>query len=188
MINPPATIIYVSIDSSEVVHITLIIAELNGVEVKMADVWMLLFGLLWLKFDNNVGKVVLTTCALYWLKSAGTGFRSHLEHCMHQLRYEWCYADPDLLMEVFTWPNDGTSFMCLLLPWWYLCIYHNASSILQCLHMNFPLKPGFGDPDLYFEAELQPMKMSNSNGMNKVCQRCSKELQGMHCQTFNCLM
>ena len=38
MTNPPATIIYVSIDSSEVVHSTLIIAELNGVEVKMADV------------------------------------------------------------------------------------------------------------------------------------------------------
>ena len=41
------------------------------------------------------------------------------------------------------------------------CIHCNAETVLECLHWSFPLKPGYGNPDLYLGAKLQKTSLHN---------------------------
>ena len=51
------------------------------------------------EFSKDASKTAVIVRALYDLKSAGAGFRSHLVKCMESLRYESCKADLDLWLK-----------------------------------------------------------------------------------------
>ena len=53
-------------------------------------------------------------------------------------------------------PVDGVKYYSYLLCYVddVLCIHHNVFSVLEWLHKSFPLKPRFGNPDLYLDAML----------------------------------
>jgi hypothetical protein len=83
MTKAPATITYASIVSRETVHIALLMAVLNDINVKVGDilnayitapitekVWTVLGP----EFSTDAGKSAIIVCALYGLKSAGAAF------------------------------------------------------------------------------------------------------------------
>jgi hypothetical protein len=100
----PATITYASVVSRESVHIALLLAALNYVEVKTADIenayitapcsekiWTVLGP----EFGLDAGKKAFIVRALYGLKSAGALFCNHLADCMQHIGFAPCLADPD---------------------------------------------------------------------------------------------
>ena len=42
-----------------------------------------------------------------------------------------------------------------------LCIHHDADAMLEQLHKSFPLKLGFGNPDMYLGAKLHKTRLHN---------------------------
>jgi hypothetical protein len=97
------------------VRIALTLADLNDLEVKMADienayltapitekVWTVLGP----EFGDDTGNCALIVRAFYGLKSAGAAFRNRLAECMKHLGWNHCCADRDLWMKAETIPDD----------------------------------------------------------------------------------
>ncbi len=116
MTKAPATITYASVVSCETVRITLLMAVLNDLNVKVGDilnayitapitekVWTVLRP----EFGIDAGKSAIIVCTLYGLKSAGAAFCLHLASFMRQMGYTSCKADPDLWYEAETRPADN---------------------------------------------------------------------------------
>ena len=103
------------------------------------------------EFSKDARKTAVNVRILYGLKSEEAAFRSHLDRCMESMRYESCKADPQLWLKQEIRPEDGVQYYSYLLC--YVadihCIHHNADAVLKLLHKSFPLKPGFGNPDMY---------------------------------------
>jgi hypothetical protein len=138
--DTPHAMAYASVVSRESVRIALTLADLNDLDVKMADienayltapltekVWTVLGP----EFGNDAGKHALIVRSLYGLKSAGAAFRNHLAVCMNHLGWHLCRADRDLCMKAETRPDDS------VLYWAYILIY--VDDIL-CVH-NDPVSP-----------------------------------------------
>ena len=167
-----AAIIYANIVSRKVVRIALMIATLNDLEVKLgnilnayvkAPVTENLWTTLGSEFSKDSGNTAVSVRALYGLKSAGAAFRSHLAKCMESLGYESCKADSDLWLKQEIRPEDGVQYYSYLLYYVddILCIHHNADAMLEWLHKSFPLKLGFGKPDMYLGAKLHKTRSHN---------------------------
>jgi hypothetical protein len=112
----PATITYACIVSRETVHIALLIAALNDLEVKIgnvlnayitAPVTKKVWTALGPEFGSDAGKIAVIVRALYGLKSAGAAFCAHLASFMHQMGYTSCKADPDLWYKAETRPDNN---------------------------------------------------------------------------------
>ena len=82
---------------------------------------------------------------------------------MESTGYEPCKANLDLWLEPVTRPEDGVQYYSYLLHYVddILCIHHNEDAILEGLHKSFPLKPGFGKPDIYPGAKLWKTRLHN---------------------------
>ena len=109
-----------------------------------------------LEIGKDARMTAVIVIALYGLKSAGAAFRSHLAKCMESMGYQSCKADSDLLLKPELRPEDGAKYYSYILCYVddILCIHHNADSVLKRLHRSFPLKPGFGKPDMYLGTQL----------------------------------
>jgi hypothetical protein len=158
--EPPATVTYASVVSRESVRIALVLAALNDVEVKTADIenayitapcsekiWTVLGP----EFGPDAGKKAFVVRALYGLKSAGASFRNHLADCMRHLGFTPCLADPDLWMKAAEKP-DGSAYYAYVLLYVddVMVIHHDAMSVLARLDKYFKMKPGsMGDPNMY---------------------------------------
>ncbi len=116
MTKAPAMITYTSVVSREIVHIALLMAALNDLNVKVGDaldaymtapitekVWTVLGP----EFGTDAGKSAIIVHALYGLKSAGAAFRARLTSFMRQMGYTSCKADPDLWYKAETRPADS---------------------------------------------------------------------------------
>jgi hypothetical protein len=173
------TIAYASVVSQETVCLSLTIAALNDLEVKVGDVinayitapitekvWTTLGP----EFGPKAGKTVIIVRALYGIKSAGAAFRSHLASFMRQMGYTSCKANPDLWMKVELRPDNNFKYYSYILIYVddILVIHHNATSVLAWLNKYLPLKPSsVGDPDIYILGTNQPkqnLQMMCGNG------------------------
>ena len=47
-----------------------------------------------------------------------------------------------------------------------LCIHHNVDSVLQNLYQSFPIKSGYGDPDMCLGAKFCKIRFHNEIAMN----------------------
>jgi hypothetical protein len=105
--DTPHAMTYASVVSRESVRVSLTLAALNDLDVKMADienayltapitekVWTVLGP----EFGDDAGKRALIVRALYCLKSAGAAFSNHLAECMKHLVWNPYRADRDLWM------------------------------------------------------------------------------------------
>jgi hypothetical protein len=160
----PATITYASVVSRETVHIALLMAALNDLEVKVGDVlnafittpitekvWTVLGA----EFGSDASKSAIIVRALYGLKSAGAAFCAHLASFMRQMGYTFCKADPDLWYMAETRPTDNLRYYAYILCYVddILCMYHDPMTILDRINGYMPLKPSsVGDPDIYLGA------------------------------------
>ena len=79
------------------------------------------------------------------------------------LGYESCKADLDLWLKSEIRPEDGLKCYSYMLCYVddILCIHHNGDSVLEQFHKSFPLKPGFGIPDMYLDAKLHKTRLHN---------------------------
>ncbi len=105
MPKAPAAMTYASVVSHETVCISLIIAALNGLQVKCGNVLNTyitapctenIWTALGPDFGANAGKTVNIVNALYELKSSGAAFHKHLGNFMCSLQCSPCLVDPDL--------------------------------------------------------------------------------------------
>ena len=168
----PATITYASVVSRESVRIALLLAALNDVEVKTADIENAyitapcsekIYVVLGSEFGSDAGKKAFVVRALYGLKSAGASFRNHLADCMRHMGFVPCLADPDLWM-LATEKTDGTKYWAYVLLYVddVMVIHHDAMSILARLDKYFKLKPdSIGDPSMYLGATVKKMILDN---------------------------
>jgi len=170
--EPPATVTYASVVSRESVRIALLLAALNDVQVKTADIenayitapcsekiWTVLGP----EFGPDAGKKAFVVRALYGLKSAGALFRNHLADCMRHLGFTPCLADPDLWLKAAEKP-DGSAYYAYVLLYVddVMVIHHDAMSVLARIDKYFKLKPdSIGDPTMYLGATLKKMRLEN---------------------------
>jgi hypothetical protein len=155
------------------VRISLNLAALNDLDVKMADienayltapitekVWTVLVA----EFGYEAGKRALIVRALYGLKSAGTAFRNNLAECMKHLRCNPCRANRDLWMKAETRPGDGVLYWAYILIYVddILCVHHDPGSPLAKLDEYFRMKEGsIQVPTFYLGAKLKKTVLPN---------------------------
>ncbi len=169
----PATMTYARVVSRETVHIALLMAALNDLEVKIgnvldayitAPVTEKVWTVLGPKFGNDAGKTAIIVRALYGLKSAGAVFRTHLSSFMRQMGYTSCKADPDLWFKAETRPVDNFKYYAYILCYVndILVMHHDSMTILDKINGYMPLKPSsVGDPDIYLGAKLRWTRLKN---------------------------
>ena len=115
------------------------------------------------EFSKDAEKTAVIIIALSGLKSAGAAFRSHLAKCMEPLGCQPCKTDPDLWFKPEIRPENEVKYYSSLLCYvnGILCTQHNADAVLELLHKSFPLKLGFGYPDMYLGAMLCKIRLNN---------------------------
>jgi hypothetical protein len=171
--DTPHAMTYASVVSRESVSISLTLAALNDLDVKMADienayltapivekVWTVLGP----ELGDDAGKRALIARALYGLKSAGASFRNHLAECMKHLGWHPCRADRDLLMKAETSPDDGVSYWAYILIYVddILCVHHDPGSPLAKLDAYFKMKEGsIQVPTFYLGAKFKKTVLPN---------------------------
>jgi hypothetical protein len=173
MTKAPATITYASVVSRETVHIALLMAALNDLNVKVGDILnryitapitKKVCTVLGPEFGIDVGKSAIIVRALYGLKSAGAAFCAHLASFMRQMGYTSCKADPDLWYKAETRPADNFRYNAYILCYVdnNLCVHHNPMSVLNLINGYMPLKSSLvGDPDIYLGAKLKMTQLEN---------------------------
>jgi hypothetical protein len=155
------------------VRISLTLAALNDLDVKMADienayltapitekVWTV-FGP---EFGDDAGKRALIVRALYGLKSAGADFRNHLDECMNHLGWHPCRANRDIWMKAETRPDDGVLYWAYILIYVddILCVHHDPGSPLAKLDEYVKMKEGsIQVPTFYLGANLKNNVLPN---------------------------
>jgi hypothetical protein len=117
--DTPHEMTYASVFSRESVRMSLTLAALNDLDVKMADIENAYLTapitekvstVLVPEFGDDAGERALIVRAMYGLKSAGAAFRNHLAECMKHLVWHPCRSDRDLWMEAETRPDDGVLY------------------------------------------------------------------------------
>jgi hypothetical protein len=163
----PATITYASVVSHETMHLALIFASLNDLEVKVGNVLNAyittpvmekMWTILGPEFGHDSGKSAVIVHALYGLKSAGAAFQAHLASFMRQMGYTSCTADPHLWLKAVTRPEDNARYYAYILCYVddILCIHHDPMSVMKEINSYLPLKPSsVGDPDIYLGSKLK---------------------------------
>ena len=116
VMEPPATIPYVIVVLRDKVRIAMILAALNDLPVKVADIqntyttvpvtdkWMVLVQ----ESDKDTGRKAVVVWSLYGLKSGGSDFWNHLADCIHHLGFLPCPDDLDLWMKPMSRTEGGS--------------------------------------------------------------------------------
>ncbi|KAL7475089.1 hypothetical protein ACHAW6_001020 [Cyclotella cf. meneghiniana] len=127
--------------SQETMHIALLIAVLNDVDIWAADVLNAYITVACHeKITVTLGKeFAIINQALYGLKSSTAAFRTHLAGCLHKMGYHPCLADPDL------WLKEQTDWKCNRYYAYILCyvdellvVHHNPRLSWTGLTASFP--------------------------------------------------
>eukprot|EP00804_Cyclotella_cryptica_P014226 CCRYP_005638-RA/>CCRYP_005638-RA protein AED:0.41 eAED:0.41 QI:0/0/0/1/0/0/2/0/167 len=121
----PATLTYASAVSRETVRRDLLVAVLNDIDIWAVDslntyitapcqekIWTTLGE----EFGVYCGKMAIVVCTLYWLKSSGAAFWTHLAGCMQEMGYTSCPADPDLWLKAQGTDRPERSTVLFLYP------------------------------------------------------------------------
>jgi hypothetical protein len=132
--DTPLFVTYAAVVSRETVRIALIMAALDDLEVKAADVEN---AYLTAPRVKRYGQSTVQNSAhrpsTVWVKGSGASYRNHIADCMRHLGYESCKADPDLWMMLRT-RDDGFNYYS------YVLIY--VDEILAISHTASTTSPG----------------------------------------------
>ena len=116
VMEPPSTIMYVSVVSRETLRIAMTFSPLNDLPVKLADIQNAyitesvtenIWTVLGQDFGEDDGRKSVVVQEFYGLKSAGATFWSHLVDCMHHLGLLLCTSNLDIWVKPMVRPEDG---------------------------------------------------------------------------------
>ena len=122
--DTPSSLTYSSVVSRESVRIAFLVAALNDLDMKMFDIGNAylnaptsekLYTYAGLEFgQEDVGKLLVITRALYGLKSSGAAYRAHFAQNLRDLGFITCLADADVWWREATKPNGEIYYEYLL--------------------------------------------------------------------------
>ena len=178
----PAHLVYSSVASRDSVRICLMLAALNGLDLKSADIGNAylnarckervhvkvgpeLFG------KENEGKTAVIVQALYGLRSLGNAWRNEFStFIVHDLGYKSSIADPDVYLKPCKRP-DGTKYYSYLIIYVddVLCIHHNPKSTMDMISGKYRLKAGIEDPKMYLGTDVRKWNYTGSEGTTSSC-------------------
>jgi hypothetical protein len=130
----PPTLTYSSVVSRDSVHIALLVAALNDLNILSCDIQNVyltancreqIYTIAGPEFGSKAGSIMLVKKALYGLKSSGAAFRAHLAKTLYE-------ADPDVWIQPAN-RSDGFKYNKMLLVYVddVLCISHNAKATMK---------------------------------------------------------
>jgi len=147
----PDVITFSSVVSRDSVRIALLLAALNGLELKACDIKNAyltapnkekVYIIAGPEFGPELcGTMMIVVRALYGLKSAGAAFRSYLAEHLISLDYRASYADPDVWLRPAVKP-DGTEYYEMILCYVddILSISHDPMRTMLRIKEKFALK------------------------------------------------
>ena len=162
----PKSVTYSSVVSRDSVRICLLLAALNDLDIKCADIENAYLTApcrekVWTtggkEFGSDIGKNFIVVKALYGLKSSGAAFRSFLAEKLDEIGYKPSMADPDVWMRPATKPDKETYYEYLLVHVDDLMsISLDPERPLREIASDFKLKKDkVSAPDFYLGANIQ---------------------------------
>lgn len=122
MTKAQAIITYEIVGFRETAKIALMIATLNDLEVKPADILNAyiqapetekVWTILGTEFGSDASKTEMIVRILCGSKSAGAAFKSHLTRCMKSMGYDWCMTLYIFTMMQSVYSSAYISLSCL---------------------------------------------------------------------------
>lgn len=193
----PPSITYSSVVSRDSVRIMLLIAALNQLSLKAADIQNAFLTAPNLEkvyiragpeFGHEEGQIFIIRRALYGLKSASAAFHAYLADKLDEIGFRSSLADPDVWLRPATAP-DGTQYYSYVLAYVddLLAIDLNPDAIMHQIGERFTFKNNeIKAPTNYLGARLQhrsldgvPMwSMSSDTYIDAALKNISNQLEG----------
>ena len=179
----PSYASYSSVVSRDSVRIIFMLAALNNLKIKSADI-----GNAYLNAPNKErvhvkcgkelfgteaeGNYAVIVRALYGLKSAGNAWRHHFSSYLRDvLGYTMTQADNDVYMKAATRP-DGTKYYSYLVVYVddILCCHHEPDLIMKRINGDFRLKGDLiEEPHMYLGNNVRKWNFTNHDGSDSEC-------------------
>jgi hypothetical protein len=193
----PASVTYSSVVSRDSVRIMLLIAALNNLALKAADIQNAFLTAPNLEkvymtagpeFGPDEGKTYIIRRALYGLKSASAAFRAYLAEKLEDIGFKSSTADPDVWLRPATGP-DGTAYYSYVLAYVddILAIDFKPDDIMTQIGERFKFKNDeVKTPTNYLGARLKDRtyegvhmwSMSSDNYTDAALKNVEAQLQG----------
>jgi len=166
----PSSITYSSVVSRDSVRIMLLVAALNNLSLKAADVQNAFLTAPNLEkvyiragaeFGPEEGKIFIVRKALYGLKSASAAFRAYLAEKLEEIGFRSTTADPDVWLRPAA-AADGTEYYSYVLAYVddILAIDKNPDAIMKQIGERFKFKnDAIEEPESYLGAKMQKRKL-----------------------------
>lgn len=178
----PAYASYSSVVSRDSVRIIFMLAALNDLKMKSADIGNAYLNApnrekVHVKCGNELfgaegkGKTAIIVRALYGLKSAGNSWRHHFSsYLRHDLEYTMSVADNDVYFKASVKP-DGTKYYSYLVVYVddILCCHHDPDVPMKMISTMFRLKDGIEDPKMYLGTNVREWSYTGEDGCDNKC-------------------
>ena len=180
MTEAPASLTYSSVVARDSVRICLMLAALNGLDVRSCDIQNAYLTApcrekVWTRageeFGSDAGCIMIVVRALYGLKSSGAAFRAHLAERLYEMGFQASRGDPDVWMRPAV-KEDGEEYYEYVLVYVDDCISisMDAVGVLKEIQETFKLKGDKMDPpDMYLGARLELMEVGVKTGILAWC-------------------
>ena len=165
---------YASVVSCESIHIGLLMAALNDLEVMSADIagaylntpcMEKVYTCCGLEFGAKyVGRIAIISKALYGLKTSAFVWREHYASTLHEhLEYQPCLADNDIWIHPTTKANGHKYYkMVFMYTDDILVISHKPKETLTMLDHHYHLKPdSIGVPTMYLGSQVKQFNLND---------------------------
>jgi len=170
----PASTVYSSVVSRDSIRIAFLVAGLNGLELKAADVTNAYLNAptkekIWfvggLECGEGHGKVCVLTRALYGLRGSGNAWRSFFSKTLEQMNFESTKADRDVWIRPAV-TRDGQEYyemVCVYVDD-ILVISKDPDAILTVIQDTYELKGGGGaTPTTYLGASISKVQFKDGS-------------------------
>ena len=173
--DAPATLTYSSVVSCDSIQIALTIAALNELQVIACNIQNAYLTAnchekIWTQagpeFGSESGTIMFIRKALYFLKSSGAAFRTHLVETLYDIRFVPTRANPDVWHQAGV-KEDGFEYYEYVLCYVddILAISHKAKDALKAVQAILKLKDDKIEPmDMYLGATLSVMEDDGVQG------------------------
>lgn len=170
----PASLTYSSVVSRDSVRILLMIAALNNLELRAADIQNAFltapnrekcYIIAGDEFGDDKGKCFIVRRALYGLKSASASFRAFLAERLEEIGYKPSLADPDVWMRPAV-KADGTLYYSYILAYVddILCIDSDPDAVMARIGERFKFKNDeVAEPTSYLGAKVRKRQLDGTH-------------------------